>query len=127
MTNFFEKEGSYSFSEPQQFIKPIVHSVATGLVATGSAITDALDLTAAINNFATVAASTGAQLPNSDVGAVVYVRNGGANALTVYPPSASEAINAASDGAGVAVAATEIAFFAKVSATKWIGGVAVTF
>lgn len=114
-------------TQPQSFVKPIVRKVATGLTAAGTTIADALDLTAVVNNFGTVAAGAGAQLPDSEIGSEVIVRNGGANALLVYPPSATEAINAAADAAAVSVAATEIGVFYKVSATKWIGVANVTF
>ena len=128
MTYFTEDNTARRYENPQAFIKPIVRKVATGLTAAGTTIADALLLDAVVNNLGTVASGTGVQLPaDLDIGSEVIVRNGGASALLVYPPSATEAINAAADDAAVSVAVTEVATFHKVSATKWIGAVAVTF
>jgi len=102
-------------------------SASATVSAAGSAITDATDLTALVNNVTTVAASTGVQLPAVAIGTQVLVRNSGANALLVYPDGALIKINGGTDGAAVSLAATEVGIFAKVSATNWIGGVAVVF
>lgn len=56
----------------------------SALTATGSTQGTALALTSSVSIFGTVAASTGAILPTSRVDRFIY--NGGANALTVYPP-----------------------------------------
>lgn len=101
--------------------------IQTDVSAAGSAITDATDLTAEVTDVGTVASSTGVQLPDAAQGKVFLVRNSGANALTVYPHSASGTINGGSAGAGVAVAATEIGIFVRTTSTNWIGGVAVAF
>lgn len=99
---------------------------ATGVSAAGSAITDATDLTDVFTNVTTVASSTGVQLYNpSGVGGFLVVRNSGANALTVYPDSASATINGGSAGAGITCATTEVCFFVEVAASTWIAGVMV--
>lgn len=96
--------------------------------AAGSAITDATDLTAQVNNVTAVTAGQGVQLPNAPIGTQVLVRNSdGADALLVYPDGAGVKINGGTDGAAVSLAITEVGIFAKVSATNWIGGVAVVF
>lgn len=97
------------------------------VTAAGTIITDATDLTAVRNNVTTVAASTGVQLPAVPIGTDVWVRNSGANALNVFPDGAGIKINGGTDGAAVSLAATEVGIFCKVSATNWIGGVAVVF
>jgi len=102
-------------------------SASATVSAAGSAITDATDLTALVNNVTTVAASTGVQLPAVAIGTQVLVRNSGANALLVYPDVALIETIGVTDGAAVSLAATEVGIFAKVSATNWIGGVAVVF
>lgn len=102
-------------------------SASATVSAAGTIITDATDLTALVNNVTTVAASTGVQLPAVAIGTQVLVRNSGANALNVFPDSATIKINGGTDGAAVSLAATEVGIFAKVSATNWIGGVAVAF
>lgn len=70
----------------------------TGLTATGTTAADAYDITTGgFFEFSTVAASTGAQLPNATGTPQVVVYNGGANALTVYPQT-GEYINGTLNG-----------------------------
>lgn len=97
------------------------------ITAAGTVITDATDLARAVNNVTTAAASTGVQLYAAPVGIPVYVRNGGANALNVFPPDANSNINGGSNGAAVSLAATELGIFIRLTSTVWIGGVAVVF
>src|SRR5690242_6265675 len=66
--------------------KAIQGTVASGLTATGSTQAGALALGADFNDFSTVASGTGALLPPMNPGDEVFVYNGGANALSVYPP-----------------------------------------
>lgn len=83
-------------------------SVATGLTSAGTAYTDCLRLTAAVNVLGTVGASSGVGLPNgATTGDHVYVRNGGASALAVYPPVGGT-INGGSANAAVSLATTSI-------------------
>ena len=63
----------------------VMGDVVTGLTAAGSTQATALAISADLNVFGTVASGTGAILTSSD-GARIIVRNGGANALLVYPP-----------------------------------------
>lgn len=63
----------------------VLGDIATGLTAAGSTQATALPITSSANIFGTVASGTGTILAQSD-GARVVVRNGGANALLVYPP-----------------------------------------
>lgn len=79
---------------------------ATGLTATGSTLATGLALNAKFNNVTTAAASTGVVLPLAAAGDVVFVRNGGANALSVYPNSATGTIGGGSAGAAVSLAVT---------------------
>lgn len=102
-------------------------SASATVSAAGTDLAGATALTAVVNNVTTAAASSGVKLPAFAIGGICLVRNSGANALTVYPDTASIKINGGTDGAGVSVATTEVAVFAKVSATNWIGGVAVVF
>lgn len=89
---------------------------ATALVATGSTISDALQLSAVWNTFATSSASTGFILPPTEVGAVIGVRNDSGQTLVAYPKSGST-INAAATSLNVSTAKT-VLFFA-TSATTW--------
>jgi 2-keto-3-deoxy-6-phosphogluconate aldolase len=86
-------------------VKDVV--VATGLTATGSNLAGALVLNAAVNVVSTAAASTGVSLPaNATPGTMIYVLNQGANALAVYPATATGTINAGSAGAAISLATT---------------------
>jgi hypothetical protein len=63
-------------------------SIDTGLVAAGNSAGTALALVSTTNLIATAAASTGVRLPAAVApGAMVRVLNGGANAISVYPPT----------------------------------------
>lgn len=67
--------------------RALAGSVATALSGAGTTYADCTRVSAAINAFGTVAASTGAGLPlGCQAGDSVFIRNGGANALLVYPP-----------------------------------------
>jgi len=92
-------------------LKGIITMLQTGLVAQGATQATALPLQAVYNQFATVAASTGAGLsPNVGRNSEQVVKNSGANAITVYPP-VGYAINGGAVNAGVSVAAATSARF----------------
>jgi hypothetical protein len=96
----------------------ITGDAVAGLVATGSAANDALQLQADVNRFSTVAASTGAMLPPMNAGDTVVVYNGGANALTVYPATGATVNQAA---ASYSVSTTNrVGVFIAVNATTII-------
>lgn len=93
--------------------------VDTGLVATGSTITDALQLVATVNVFATVAASTGAKLPSGlGRGTLVVIRNGGATPLTLYPSASTGSING---GASFSVTNAKTALVYALGSDSFIG------
>jgi hypothetical protein len=94
--------------------------VATGLTATGTVITDALDLNATVNVVSTTASGTGVQLYSMQIGDEMEVYNGGANALKVYPDSSTVGINQLSVGTAVSLSANVGCKFRKVSATQII-------
>ena len=89
---------------------------ATALVAVGSTIADALQLSAVWNTLTTSASGTGVILPPTEVGAVVGLRNDSGQTITVYPKSGST-INAAASTLSVATARTVLLF--ATSATTW--------
>jgi nicotinic acid phosphoribosyltransferase len=88
----------------------------TGLVAVGSTIADALQLSAVWNTLTTSSASTGVILPPTEVGAMIGLRNDSGQTITVYPKSGST-INAGASTLSVATAKTVILF--ATSATTW--------
>lgn len=94
----------------------ICGSGATALVATGSSITDALQLSAVWNTLTTSSASTGVILPPTEVGAMIGLRNDSGQTVTIYPKAGST-INAGSSTVTVATAKTVILF--ATSATTW--------
>lgn len=80
-------------------------SISTGLTAAGTTQATALPLTSAHNIVGTTAVGTGVILAsNLGITDKVYVKNEGANALLVYPPSGGT-INGGSANAAVSVAA----------------------
>jgi hypothetical protein len=89
---------------------------ATGLVATGSSITDALQLSAVWNTITTSSASTGVILPPTEAGAMVGIRNDSGQTITIYPKAGST-INAGASTLTMATAKTMILF--APSATTW--------
>ena len=101
--------------------KAINGQVAPTVSGAGTAITDATDLRASINVVTTAAASSGVQLPNGEVGDEVEILNLGANALTVYPDTASNRINALTAGSGFLLATNTAVKLRKYTTTRWIG------
>lgn len=94
----------------------IAGSGATGLVATGSSITDALQLSNTFNTITTSSSSTGVILPPTEVGASIVIRNDSGQTITIYPKAGST-INAGASTLTVATAKTVILF--GMSATTW--------
>jgi hypothetical protein len=93
---------------------------ANTLTATGSTQGTALALPADVNRFTTVAASTGTILPPMNPGDEVIIYNGGANALSVYPPVGG-AINAIAANSPYSVAtATPFCTVSCITATVYI-------
>lgn len=83
--------------------------VANNLTATGSTQGTALLLSTPIANVTTVAASTGVVLPAGLVSSDdMIVRNGGANALAIYPPVGGT-INGAAANTALSVASGKVA------------------
>jgi len=104
----------------------IALSVASGLVGAGTTIADALQLASFVNRFATVASGAGAKLfLGIPIGAEAKVINQGANALLLYPPTATETINGGSVGASVSIAATELAIVTRTSTLNFDVRIAV--
>lgn len=95
-------------------------SVATAISAAGTTQGTATTLNAAVNVIGTAAASSGVILPSCEVSDQVWVYNGGANTLTVYPDSSSQ-INAVAVNSGVSLATNTAMLFKRITSTRWIG------
>ena len=86
------------------------------VTAAGTSAGNATQLTYVYNKVSTVASGTGVKLPKAEMGETIIIRNGGANALTVYPYSATDTINAAGFGT---INTDCSAMFYAVSNTLW--------
>lgn len=102
---------------PGLFVEAAFKDVTTGLAATGSSQSDALQVTNRYNAFSTVAASTGAILDSQiSAGDWQVIYNGGANTLKVYPISGAS-INAGAANAAYSLAAGIAMVFYCISTT----------
>ncbi len=103
------------------FLQSTANNITAG---TTNTLAGALGLTAALNNIKTAAANSAVRLPSTtltaNLSAMIRVRNAGANAVNVYPPSASSTINALAAGAAFVLAAGASITFNQMSATEWI-------
>lgn len=98
----------------------IMGKATSGQTATGSSQTDALLLPSTIVEFTTVASSTGCRIPaNLAPGDKIYIYNGDANTLSVYPPT-GELIQNGAANAAFSVAANKAALFVKRATSKWM-------
>lgn len=94
---------------------------ATNLTATGTSQSGAFALVAENNYFSTVAASTGAVLDsNLGEGQVQMVYNGGANQLSVYPPSSAQ-INSLGTNNAMLLPTQTSCDFIRLGPTQWTG------
>ena len=92
--------------------------ISAAVSAAGSTQGTATALTTMINNVTTVAASTGVVLPTAAAGYIVIVRNGGANALNVYPATGA-AINAGAANASHSLPVGAMIQYVATSTTQW--------
>lgn len=108
---------------PAEPATKIAGEASSAVTAAGTTIADATQLRTRFNYVSTAAASTGVKLPQTAIGGVVVVQNGGASDIEVYPPDTAQNFNAASAGGGLTLAAStdQILIAIKVSATRWIG------
>lgn len=104
----------------------VAQPAANALTATGTALADALQLSSVYNNVTTAASGTGVKLWNPTVGSTIWVRNGGANNLLLYPADASGAINGGTGGAAITLttAAKQIAACSYVATNAWMCSIA---
>jgi hypothetical protein len=100
--------------------KAINGGVQPAVSAAGTVITDATDLNASVNVITTAAASTGVQLPPSEISDEVEILNLGANAVLVYPDAAANRINQLSAGTGVSLAPNTAVKVKKFTSTRWM-------
>ena len=94
--------------------------VESAIVAAGTTLATGKQLNADVSSIGTVTSGTGVVLKDTYPGRSKIVANLGAASLLVYPPTASEIINAKSAGAGITLTTSQIAVFTKIDATHWI-------
>lgn len=100
--------------------KAINGAVATALTAAGTTRATALGLSADTNVIATAAASSGVSLPSCEIGDSCEVYNGGANACTVYPDTATTQINGLTAGNGFLLATNTMCYARKITSSRWV-------
>ena len=94
-------------------------SVGSDLVATGTVITDALDLVNEYNHITTSSASTGVQLPDWPVGSPIFVDNASGQTLNIWPHSSSGTINGGSGASAQTIATAKLGFLVRRTSTDW--------
>ena len=95
-------------------------AIASNITAAGTVITDAFDLVADVNAIGTCASGAGVQLPSCEIGDSLWVYNGGANTLKVYPDSSSAQINQIAAGGAMNLAVSTAAIYIRITTTRWI-------
>lgn len=96
-------------------------SSTTGLTATGTNQSTALEITSNANLVSTVASGTGVRLSSTaSVGQEQWVYNSGANPLAIYPPSSGN-INDLAANAKTILSTNTTMVFKKLSTTQWVG------
>ena len=89
---------------------------SAGLTATGTNLATALPIVSVYTQFTTVAGSTGAALPTTEIGELLIVANDGANSLTIYPQTGSTIEGASS----YSLAAGKRVIIYAITLTKWL-------
>lgn len=92
--------------------------IAPSVSAAGTVIGDATDLVASGNYVSTVGSGAGVQLYFGQIGDDMWVYNGGANTLKVYPPSASHTINQLAAGSAMNLSINTYCLFKLVTSTR---------
>ncbi len=108
--------------------RSICGTCTTGLVATGTTQTDALQLSTARNVITTSSGSTGVKLPTCEEGAEILIYNLSGQTIQIYTrETTGVTMNAAVAGStGVAIGNTKTAIAFGSSATTWVVTCALT-
>jgi hypothetical protein len=89
----------------------------TAVTAAGTTAGDALQIVAVYNDVTTTSASAGVKLPQTELGETVYIANGGANPLTVYPYDTNSTINGTTS---CEVLPNGVSLYMATSNTTWL-------
>ena len=101
-----------------QYAGFVAYGTSPALTALGNSQGTALALTRPINDVTTVAATTGVILPVATAGMRIIVRNGGANALNIYPASGGQ-INTLGTNVAFSHTVSTVLEFVAFSTTQW--------
>jgi hypothetical protein len=96
----------------------VAYGVSPSLTATGATQGTALALFRSLNNVTTVAASTGVVFPTATAGMRIVIRNGGANALNIYPAVGGQ-INSLGTNIAFSLPISTVLEFVAFSTTQW--------
>jgi len=96
----------------------VAYGVSPSLTATGATQGTALALFRSLNNVTTVAASTGVIFPTATPGMRIVIRNGGANALNIYPAVGGQ-INSLGTNIAFSLPISTVLEFVAFSTTQW--------
>ena len=96
----------------------VAYGVSPSLTATGASQGTALALFRSLNNVTTVAASTGVVFPTATAGMRIVIRNGGANALNIYPAVGAQ-INSLGTNIAFSLPLSTVLEFVAFSTTQW--------
>ena len=100
-------------------VQAICQDCATGISAAGTIQGDATSLTNAVNFVGTVASGAGVVLPSAaTAGDCVFIYNGGANPLKVYPDSGAKVNGLPANGSFTLATNTAVELW-RGSATQW--------
>ena len=94
----------------------ICGQVDNSVTAAGTTTADATQVNNTWVRVSTAAASTGVKLPTVEAGAMMVVRNDGANTVTVYPQTGTTINGSASD----TIAAGKANLYFGTSTTTWV-------
>lgn len=104
-------------------LREVLRPLDTALTAIGSSQATALPIQAWANRFATVAASTGAILPDltaMGAGQEIFIRNSGANAVNIYPPVGKRINNGTINAAFSQAAAATFRYVTDSNGDYWL-------
>lgn len=94
----------------------IAGEVTASVTAAGTTAADATVVSTPNVRVGTAAASTGIRVPPAETGALMFIRNDGANTLTVYPATGGTINGSAS----TTIAAAKAALLLGTSPTTWV-------
>lgn len=100
-------------------VQAMCQDCLTGIAAAGTTQGTATVITNAVNFLSTVVSGSGIVLPSTaTAGDCVFIYNGGANAVKVYPDSGAK-INGLATNAGVLIGTNTSVEFWRGSSTQW--------